>query len=372
MPHIVQISFFLDPQKRDPESLLRDWKTLRNVAHAASDADTRVTVIQASHAKALISDRGIDFYFQPFGPAAPRQHRLELFRLAGSLEADMFHVHGLGFPRETEQLATACPKPPILAQDHADRPPVFLRRMQFRRGYASLRGVTFTGLAKAQPYVEQKLFPPGIRMFDIPESSSHFSPGDQDEARRNSGLSGSPCVVWVGHLNANKDPLSVIDGVERAMQWLPDLHLWLVFRTSPLLNKVQERIRRSPALAGHIHLLGPVAHERLELLLRAADLFVVGSHSEGSGYALLEALSCGVPPVVTDIPSFRTLTADGKIGRLWPCGEPQQLANALRSIWSEPQQPLRDAVRSLFIRQLSFPALGAALRSAYREILAAP
>ena len=41
---------------------------------------------------------------------------------------------------------------------------------------------------------------------------------------------------------------------------------------------------------------------RVEELMRAADIFTLGSHREGSGYALTEALACGLPPVVTDIP----------------------------------------------------------------------
>lgn len=369
MPHIVQISFFLDPLKRDPKQLLHDWATLSDVANAASDSDTRITVIQACHTETCISDRGIDYYFQPTGTAAPRRQRFELFSLAGSLKADMLHVHGLNFPGETARLALSNPGLPILAQDHANRPPGILRRMWYRRGYAALSGVAFTALSQAQCYIEKKLFPWGLHIFEIPESSSHFSAGDRIEARRITGLAGSPCIIWVGHLNDNKDPLSVVDGIERALQWLPDLQLWLVFATAPLLRAVQRRIRRSPELSSRIHLVGRVPHERIELMLRAADIYVAGSHSEGSGYALIEALACGVSPVVTDIPSFRVLTANGRIGRLWPCGEPQKLADALRSIWSEPRQLLSDAVLSHFNRELSFPAVGKALRSAYRQML---
>ena len=369
LAHIVQISFFLDPLKRGPEQLLRDWATLSDTAHAASDAETRITVIQACHTRTRISDRGIDYHFQPIGAAAPWRQRFDLFSLAGSLKADMFHLHGLNCPAETARLASGNPGCPILAQDHASKAPGFLRRMHYRRGFAALDGVAFTARSQAQGYIERKLFPPGIRIFEIPESSSHFSAGDRTEARRVTGLSGSPCVLWVGHLDGNKDPLCVIDGIERALQWLPALQLWLVFATAPLLHAVQDRIRRSPELSGRVHLAGQVPHERIELMLRAADIYVAGSHSEGSGYALIEALACGIPPVVTDIPSFRVLPGNGRIGRLWPCGEAQGLADALRSIWSEPQQLASDAVLSHFDRELSFAAVGKALRSAYAEML---
>ncbi len=48
----------------------------------------------------------------------------------------------------------------------------------------------------------------------------------------------------------------------------------------------------------------------------SADYFVLGSHYEGSGFSLVEAMSCGVIPIVTDIPSFRMMTNNGKIGTL--------------------------------------------------------
>lgn len=369
MAHIVQINFFLDPLKRGPEQLLRDWPTLSDTAHAASDADTRITVIQACHTGTRISDRGIDYHFQPIGAAAPWRQRFGFFGLAGSLRADMFHVHGLNCPAETARLAASNPGRPILAQDHASRPPGFLRRRRYRQGFAALDGVAFTACSQAQGYIEGKLFPQGIRIFEIPECSSHFSAGDRTEARRITGLSGSPCILWVGHLDDNKDPLCVIDAIERALQWLPELQLWLVFATAPLLHAVNDRIRRSAELSRRVHLVGRVAHERIESMLRAADIYVGGSHSEGSGYALIEAMACGIPPVVTDIPSFRALTDNGRIGRLWPCGEPQKLADALRAIWSEPRQLASEAVLSHFDRELSFAAVGKALRSAYAEML---
>ena len=54
--------------------------------------------------------------------------------------------------------------------------------------------------------------------------------------------------------------------------------------------------------------LGRLPHERLAAYYSAADIFVSGSHREGSGYALIEAMACGAIPCVTDIPSFRAIT----------------------------------------------------------------
>jgi len=175
-------------------------------------------------------------------------------------------------------------------------------------------------------------------------------------------------VLWVGQLIDRKDPLTVLSGVSLASQALPGLQLWCCFQTDTLLQRVRARIEHDPALRGRVHLLGRVEHERIETLMRAADLFVAASRFEGSGYALLEALACGLAPVVTDIPSFRALTANGQIGRLWPCGDAQGLAGALVQVASQPRTPLRLSVRAHFERHLSLDALGRTLLQAYQRL----
>jgi glycosyltransferase involved in cell wall biosynthesis len=112
-----------------------------------------------------------------------------------------------------------------------------------------------------------------------------------------------------------------------------------------------------------------VSHEHVETLMRAADLFVLGSHHEGSGYALIEALACGLPPVVTDIPSFRTLTARGAVGMLWPPGDPESLSRALVSMAARTSAAARATVRSHYETELSFAAVGRKLVAAYEDLM---
>jgi glycosyltransferase involved in cell wall biosynthesis len=178
-------------------------------------------------------------------------------------------------------------------------------------------------------------------------------------------LYGDPCILWVGHLSAGKDPLTVLDGIALAAEKLPGLKLWCVYGDAPLLPAVQRRIERDPQLSGRVHLLGRVAHARIELLMRAADVFVSGSRRESCGYALLEAMACGVTPVVTDIPSFRALTGD--VGHLWPCGDAPRLAEALIRAATQRRSP--EHVRAHFDDTLSFQAVGRQWADAYAQVL---
>ena len=205
-----------------------------------------------------------------------------------------------------------------------------------------------------------------MQLFAIPESSSRFTPGSRVDARVKTGLYGDPCVLWVGHLSPGKDPLSVLEGVAQAVSKLPDLQLWCAFGSAPLFDEVERRIEQDPQLRGRVHLLGKVAHTHVEALMQSADVFVSGSHAEGSGYALLEALACGVVPVVTDIPSFRALTANGEVGKLWPRGDAMRLAAALIDV--AVSRPSREQVRAHFDATLSFAAVGRQWADAYAQV----
>jgi len=369
--HVAQVSFYLDPQRRDPSQLLRDWPTLADVAEAVSGAGARVSVIQACSTNETLERGGVTYYFLAPGPGMPTIARGRDFgELIHRLAPDIFHVHGLGFPRDVLALAALAPGVPIMLQDHANRPPRIWQRSMWRRGFAACSGLAITGAAKVEHFRSAGLLHSSLEVFDVPESSSHFRPGDRADARRATRLDGEPCLLWIGHLNRNKDPLVVLDGVSLTTQRMPRLKLWCCYGSAPLLSAVQRRIARDPLLSSRVQLLGTVPHSEIEQLMRAADVFVLGSHSEGSGYAVLEALACGLPPAVTDIPAFRSLIGtDGTVGRLWPCGDAALLSDAIVGIASRSQPSRRGVVRAHFDRELSFEAVGRKLITAYEDLL---
>jgi glycosyltransferase involved in cell wall biosynthesis len=367
-PHVAHIGFFNDPAGRGPTELLAAWPTLVDVAEAACSAGARVSVVQACARSGQLERNGVRYHFLGFGADPANPGMAPLVELLHALAPDVLHVHGLGFHREVASLATLVPEIPIVLQDHASRPPRLWRRAAWRRALSFAAGVAFCAAEQARPFGAAGLLSPHTRVYGIPESTARFVPGDRQEARRATGVRGDPAVLWVGHLDANKDPLTVLDGVSAAVRALPGLQLWCCFGVAPLLRLVQDRIARDSRLRERVQLVGRVPHERVEQLMRAADIFVLGSHRESCGYALIEALACGLPPVVTDIPSFRALTGAGAVGRLWPCGDAQKLGAALHSVAARAPDDERRAVRAHFDRELSFAALGTKLVTMYRDV----
>ncbi|MCI0432558.1 MAG: glycosyltransferase family 4 protein [Gemmatimonadetes bacterium] len=374
----VHVITHVDPHARDPEALLAAWPTLADVAEAVAHAGVTVDVILPSTSAVRIERNDVRFTFVAAEPAGRLRRRLghwaapiqlAVERAIAGLDPDVVHFHSLSFPRHLARLADLLPHTPVLVQDHGDRLPPPWLRFPWREAMHAVDAVAFTAAAQAVPWHDAGILPRDRPVLEIPESSTRFSPGPLDSAREITGIHGDPCLVWTGHLDANKDPLTVLNALAEASRSLPDAQLWMAFRTPALLAAVQQRIRNDDRLRGRVHLLGPQSHERIELLLRAADFLVQASHREGSGYAVIEALACGATPMVTSIPSFRALTADGEFGGLSAPGDALAMAQSLIEWSGRDRALLRARARAHFEQALSFERIGILLRDAYATLI---
>ncbi len=66
------------------------------------------------------------------------------------------------------------------------------------------------------------------------------------------------------------------------------------------------------------------------------DIFTLASHSEGVPYALLEAMSCGLPSVCTDVGGVPEMMPEGT-GYIVPPNKPEALAEKLGELIANPQ-----------------------------------
>lgn len=366
---VLQVNFDLDPAIIDPEDLLARYSTLTGWSDALMEAGAqRVVVLQRFRRDATIARKGVEYAFWRTWWRARQTIRRVI--------PDVAHVNGLRFPVETATLRALLPQTTALVvQDHASGAPrpanrFSPRRFLQRRAMRVVDGLLFTSVEQAEPWRAARVITPEQPVHAVPEASTAFRPISRQAAREMSRLEGAPALLWVGRLNANKDPLTVLDAFEEAIARLPGAILSMVFGEDDMLPSVRSRVDGSATLARHVHLVGRVPHHMMAAYYSAADLFVLGSHHEGSGYALIEALACGLVPVVTDIPPFRAITAGGRLGPLWPPGDPSACAQALVETAQQDLAPLRARVADHFKRRLSWPAVGHQALAAYADVIA--
>jgi glycosyltransferase involved in cell wall biosynthesis len=284
---------------------------------------------------------------------------------------DVVHVNGILHPALVRRLRTRLPKrAAIVVQDHGGLNPARVslpKRIAIRRGLAAADALFVSSPGQADGWRQSGAAPKSLVIGDVMEASTTLTGMGRDEARRASGVEGSPALLWVGRLNANKDPVTVLRGFALFAARLPTARLTMVHGTNDLLAEVNAELARTPTLRSRVRVIGQVTHDALAAYYSAADIFVLGSHQEGSGYAVIEAMACGAIPVITDIPSFRALTGHGRIGALWTPGDAQSLADALALVSARPLARERDATRGRFETTFTWRAVGRRAVDLYQE-----
>jgi len=370
-----------DHDLADPDALLARYSTLTGWSEALASMEDKhdVSVVHRFGRDAKISRNGVEYIFcADGGPGAPAPWvwTRRLHRAVVDATPDLVHVNGLEFFFQTMLLRGRLPgTTAVVVQDHASgipdittaKPAQSVRRYLRRSAMRSPDAFFFTASSQADAWRSAGYIAAGQPVHQVLESSTVIQPVWRSQARKETGIDGDPALLWVGRLNANKDPLTVIAAFERVLATLPDATLTMVYGTDDLLAEIQQRLRGSEMLGSRVRLAGRVPHDRLAAFYSAADVFVLGSHHEGSGYALLESCACGLPAAVTNIPTFRVITGDGAIGALWEPGDPESCAAAVTALSRGDRPAIRERVLEHFERSLSWPAVARAAVTAYSE-----
>lgn len=82
-------------------------------------------------------------------------------------------------------------------------------------------------------------------------------------------------------------------------------------------NQLQT-LTRKLGIERNVIFAGWVSHAELATYLAASDIYVSTSLSDGTSNCLLEAMACGLPAVVTDIPANRSWIQESENGFLFP------------------------------------------------------
>jgi glycosyltransferase involved in cell wall biosynthesis len=135
-------------------------------------------------------------------------------------------------------------------------------------------------------------------------------------------------LLHIGRLNPVKDQETLLRGFALARSRVRDLRLWIVGGGD--LRPKLERLARESGLTSSVTFFGE--QEDVAPFIRAADLFILSSISEGIPLSLLEALAAGVPSVVTNVGGMSEVAGLSQATITVPPSTPAALAVAIEKM----------------------------------------
>jgi glycosyltransferase involved in cell wall biosynthesis len=135
-------------------------------------------------------------------------------------------------------------------------------------------------------------------------------------------------LAFVARMHPQKDHATLL----RAMTKVPNAQLVLV-GDGPLRPQLQE-------MAQHLEIANRVAFLGLRTdvaqVLKACDIYVHSTNSDGFGIAACEAMAAGLPVIVSDVPGLAEVVEGA--GIVFPKGDDEALARELRMLIATPDR----------------------------------
>ena len=155
------------------------------------------------------------------------------------------------------------------------------------------------------------------------------------------------------------EPIYGLDVLARgfvlAAHAIPELRLVMLGNGS-LASKLRSIFSEGQVLE-RVVFPGQIKQNDLPRYYRNADLYLSASHSDGTSISLLEAMACGCPVLVSDIPGNRAWIEPGVQGWWFRDGDSQSLAESIQEAFKQSQHlpVMGNAARKLAKERANWP-----------------
>ena len=151
-------------------------------------------------------------------------------------------------------------------------------------------------------------------------------------------------VLYAGTVSDRKGAYVLAEAAKAFLAKYPDLHLVYIggiIKENGLL--ADERILRilGNQFADRVHFTGPIDHDSVLACMKRAKVFAFPSKLESFGLVPLEAMSCGVPVVYSNLHAGPEVINDGITGLLADPFDPGDVAEKVTRLLNDPHLSAR-------------------------------
>ena len=298
-------------------------------------------------------------------------------------EYDLLHIHSLYLFHDL-MAGHYCRKygVPYLVQPHGTLDPFIHRRHRLRktvmetifenRNIKGAAAVLFTSAEEkelARPYTFNT--PGAVVALGLDLSSYQRLPAPGAFRERFPEIGAKKIILFLGRINFKKGLDLLVEAVARVVRQRQDVHLVVAGPDDDGWGARVKEWLKAEGILGDATFTGMLLDEEKLAVLRDAQMFVLSSYSENFGIAVIEAMACGLPVVISDQVNIWREVETAGAGLVVPCAA-ASLAAALARLLADPglAADMGQRGRDLVARRFQWGNIALALQDLYTGIIA--
>src|SRR3990172_7074684 len=159
-------------------------------------------------------------------------------------------------------------------------------------------------------------------------------------------------IIAVARINPEKGLETIIESIPFVLKKFPNAKFKIIGpkEDQSYFNKLQKIITTS-GVSNNIEFVGTIPHNNLAKWYNSSKIFVLTSKTEEQSIVTLEAMSCGLPVIVTPVGALADLVKDGENGYLIGHKKPEILAQHVMTLLQndELREKLGDKARKTIV-----------------------
>jgi glycosyltransferase involved in cell wall biosynthesis len=206
---IVFASYIVTNEFKNPKQWLKRISLYSGIQSALSTGNEIISIEQIDYEGNYCKD-GVQYQFIKLSKFE-RLMPFKLHRYILAQKPDVVIIQGLHFPLQVIQLGILNRKRvKIIAQHHAEKPFKGAKKYVQRMADLYIDAYLFASKPMGLDWVNKGNLGSHVKIHEVMEVSTYLHPINKEIARSKTGVNGNSIFLWVGRLNENKDPLTVV------------------------------------------------------------------------------------------------------------------------------------------------------------------
>jgi 1,2-diacylglycerol 3-alpha-glucosyltransferase len=146
-------------------------------------------------------------------------------------------------------------------------------------------------------------------------------------------VKGNPKLLFAGNLHSSKNVTTLISSMVHILKRLPNTFLEIV-GNGPEFQNLHEKIKQLK-LEENVQLSGQLNRDEIKLRFSSCDIFISSSIAEQHSITAFEAMACGKPVLLSNIPPFIEVISNSGTGLTFSPHDEIDITNKVEMLFND-------------------------------------